>query len=184
MLYNVKKINETGATKVITSCAGCYRTLKVDFEKSGVDINFEIYHTCELVKKLLDEGKISFKSGYNKSLTYHDPCHIGRHVGLYEEPRYVIKQFPDANFVEMKRNKENAWCCGAGGGVKIGYPEWSVEISKERLDEAKETGATVVASICPFCKTNLSDANEKFNMGLEVIDLIEILDQLDISISD
>ncbi|MFW9882251.1 MAG: heterodisulfide reductase-related iron-sulfur binding cluster, partial [Candidatus Thorarchaeota archaeon] len=68
----------------------------------------------------------------------------------------------------------------AGGGVKIGYPDWSVEISKERLEEAKETNASVISSICPFCRTNLSDANEKYNMGLEVIDLVEILDQLEI----
>jgi len=83
----------------------------------------------------------------------------------------------------MRRNRENAWCCGAGGGVKIGYPEWSVEVSKERLEEAKETGASVITSICPFCRTNLSDANEKYSMNFEVLDLLEILDALDININ-
>ena len=79
----------------------------------------------------------------------------------------------------MRRNRNHAWCCGAGGGVKIGYPDWSVEISKIRLEEAKETGASVVSSTCPFCRTNLSDANEKFHMGFEVLDLVEIIDQLE-----
>ena len=78
----------------------------------------------------------------------------------------------------MKRNKENAWCCGGGGGVKIGNPDWSIEISKERLEEAKETGATIASSTCPFCQTNLSYANKAFNMGFEVLNLVEIMDQL------
>ena len=70
----------------------------------------------------------------------------------------------------MKRNKENSWCCGAGGGVKIGYPEWALEVSRDRLEEANETGATVITSVCPFCRTNLSDANNNYKMGLEVLD--------------
>ena len=96
-------------------------------------------------------------------------------------PREIIKQIPGVEFAEMKRNRENSLCCGAGGGVKIGYPEWSIEISNERLNEAKETGASVIVSTCPFCRTNLSDANEKYNMNFEVIDLIEILDQLELT---
>ncbi|MFW9987828.1 MAG: (Fe-S)-binding protein [Candidatus Odinarchaeota archaeon] len=180
MNYNITQINKAAAKKVITSCAGCYRTMKKDWIKLGADYDFEVYHTVDLIKELLDDGSMKIKSEFNKTLTYHDPCHLGRHIGKYEEPREVYKKIPGINFVEMQRNRENAWCCGAGGGVKIGYPEWSVEISKERLDEAKETGASIVSSICPFCRTNLSDANEKYNMGFEVIDLVEILDQLEI----
>ena len=183
MNYNITQINKTGAKKVITSCAGCYRTMKKDWLKLGAEYAFEIYHTVELVKKLMDEGRLIIKSEYNKTVTYHDPCHLGRHMGIYEVPREVYGKIPGINLVEMSRNRENAWCCGAGGGVKIGYPEWSVEISQERLEEAKDTDASVISSICPFCRTNLSDANEKYNMGFEVIDLIEILDQLDIEIN-
>ena len=182
--YNITQIRNAGATKVITSCAGCYRTLKNDWIKYSTEYGFEVYHTVELVKQLLDEGKLKFKSEYNKTVTYHDPCHVGRHSGLYEVPREVYKKIPGLKLVEMKRNRENAWCCGAGGGVKIGYPDWSIEVSGERLEEAKETGATILSSICPFCRTNLSDANSKFNMGFEVIDLIEILDQLEIEINE
>jgi Fe-S oxidoreductase len=107
---------------------------------------------------------------------------LGRHSGLYEEPREVYKKIPGLELKEMKRNRENAWCCGAGGGVKIGYPNWSIEISKERLDEAKETGATIISSTCPFCRTNLSDANKTFDMGFEVLDLVEIIDKLEYEI--
>ncbi|MFX0007097.1 MAG: (Fe-S)-binding protein [Promethearchaeota archaeon] len=183
MNYNINLINRTGAEKVITSCAGCYRTIKKDWVKLGADFGFEVYHTVELIKKLLDEERISINSEFQKTVTYHDPCHLGRHMGMYEIPREIYKTIPGINLVEMRRNRENAWCCGAGGGVKIGYPEWSVEVSKERLEEAKETGASVISSICPFCRTNLSDANEKFKMEIEVIDLLEILDTLDISVN-
>jgi Fe-S oxidoreductase len=180
--YNIAQIQNSGAKKVITSCAGCYRTIKKDWLKFGIDYDFEVYHTIDLVKKFLDEGKINFKAEFNKRITYHDPCHLGRHMGVYEPPRDVLKKIPGVDLVEMKRNKENAWCCGAGGGVKIGYPEWSVEISGERLEEAKKTNASIVTSVCPFCRTNLSDANEKYNMDFEVIDIIEILDKLDYEI--
>ncbi|MFW9987525.1 MAG: (Fe-S)-binding protein [Candidatus Odinarchaeota archaeon] len=182
--YNINQIRNAGASKVITSCAGCYRTLKKDYEKFGADLGFEVFHTGELVKKLLEEGKIKILSNYENVVTYHDPCHLGRHMDMYEVPREIIKSIPGIKFIEMKRNRENAWCCGAGGGVKIGYPDWSVEISKERLEEARETGATVLTSMCPFCRTNLSDANKKFNMGFEIIDLIELIDQLKIEVNE
>ena len=180
MNYNVTQIKNAGAKKVITSCAGCYRTLMKDFEKFGVEYDFEVFHTIELIKQLLDEGKIKFKSEYNKTVTYHDPCHIGRHMGIYEIPREVYKKIPGLKLVEMKRNRNHAWCCGAGGGVKIAYPDWSVEISGERINEAKEAGATVLSSVCPFCRTNLSDANEKYSGKLEVLDLLEIIDEVGI----
>jgi Fe-S oxidoreductase len=183
MNYNINLINRTEAKKVITSCAGCYRTIKKDWAKLGAAYGFEVYHTVELIKKLLDEERISINSEFQKIVTYHDPCHLGRHMGMYEIPREVYKTIPGINLVEMRRTRENAWCCGAGGGVKIGYPEWSLEVSKERLEEAKETRASVITSICPFCRTNLSDANEKYKMDMEVIDLLEILDTLDISVN-
>ncbi|MFX1478003.1 MAG: (Fe-S)-binding protein, partial [Promethearchaeota archaeon] len=184
MSYNIAKIKNTGAKKVITSCAGCYRTFKKDFEKFGEEYDFEVFHTVELIKELLDKGKIKFTSEYNKTVTYHDPCHLGRHMGIYEIPREIYKQIPGLKLKEMRRNRNFAWCCGAGGGVKIGYPEWAIEVSKERLEEAKETGATVISSTCPFCRTNLSDANDSFNYDFEVLDLLEIIDQLEIEVME
>jgi heterodisulfide reductase subunit D len=184
MRYNIEKIKETGATNVISSCAGCYRTLKKDFEKFGEDYDFEVHHTVELLKQLFDEGKLKVNSKYNKKITYHDPCHLGRHMGIYEIPREVYKKIPGIQFVEMERNRNHSWCCGAGGGVKIGYPDWAINISKERLEEANKTGAEIISSTCPFCKTNLSDANNEFGFSFEVLDLVEILDSLEIEVSD
>jgi len=175
MNYNLTQIKITGASKVITSCAGCYRTLKKDWSKFETDLGIEIFHTIELVKKLLDEEKIKFKSEYNKKVTYHVPCHLGRHMGVYEVPREVLKQIPGVELVEMKRNRENAWCCGAGGGVKIGYPDWAVEISGERLEEAKDTGASMVVTSCPWCESNLENAAKSFEEKIEVGNLIDLM---------
>jgi heterodisulfide reductase subunit D len=183
MNYNITQIENAGATKIITSCAGCYRTFKKDFEKFGVDYDFQVFHSLELVKQLLDNNKIIFKSKFEETVTYHDPCHLGRHMQVYELPREIYKKIPGLKLVEMKRNRKFSWCCGAGGGVKIGYPEWAIEISRERLEEAKETGARIITSTCPFCKTNLGDAAQKYNFDFQVLDLMEILDKLDIEIS-
>jgi heterodisulfide reductase subunit D len=184
MNYNIAQIKNAGAIKVVTSCAGCYRTMKLDFEKFGAASDLEVFHTVEVIKQLLDEKKIKFKGEYNKTVTYHDPCHLGRHMKIYEIPREIYKQIPGLKLVEMKRNRNHAWCCGAGGGVKIGYPEWAVEISGERIQEAKETGATVLSSVCPFCRTNLSDANEKYEGELQVLDLLEIIDEVGIELAE
>ena len=182
MNYNIAAIKNAGASKVLTSCAGCYRTMKKDFKKFGAEYGFEVFHTIELVKQLLDEDKIEFKSEFNHTVTYHDPCHLGRHMGIYELPREIYKKIPGLKLVEMKRNRNFAWCCGAGGGVKIGYPDWAVDISKERLEEASETRASIISSTCPFCKTNLSDARDKYDYDFLILDLMEILDTIDFDI--
>jgi len=103
-------------------------------------------------------------------------------MGIYEIPREIYKKIPGLKLVEMKRNRNFAWCCGAGGGVKIGYPEWALEISKERLEEAKETGATVISSTCPFCRTNLSDAAQTYKFDMEILDIMEIIDKLEFKV--
>jgi heterodisulfide reductase subunit D len=181
MKHNIEQFNMVNAKTIITSCAGCYRTLKKDFPKFGNDYDQEILHVCEYILKkvptelLLDKiGKLS-KGKSKKIVTYHDPCHLGRHLGVYEAPRQLISLLPGLELNEMTRNRDKAWCCGAGGGVKIAWPDWATEISGDRLNEATETGAEMIISTCPFCKTNLSDANEKFQKGFKVIDLIEVL---------
>ena len=180
--YNLMKIRETGASKIITSCAGCYRTMKSDWTKYDDSTDIEIFHTIELINNLLKEGKFNFKTELNRKITYHDPCHLGRHMKMYEVPRDILNNIPGVELIEMERNRGNAWCCGAGGGVKIGYPEWSLEIARERLEEAKKIDTTLITSACPFCRTNLNDANKEFEMGFEILDIIEIIDNLDYDI--
>ena len=153
-----KKIFEN--EKILTSCAGCYKTFKQDYD------NIDVIHISMLLRDLINDNKISLdKIDFN--VTYHDACHLARHCNEFDAPRDVIKSV--ANLVEMDNNKENSLCCGAGGGVKSAYPELSHEVSKDRIKQAKDTGAYLLITACPFCKLNLK------NQGITVLDLTEFI---------
>ncbi|HME51476.1 MAG TPA: (Fe-S)-binding protein [Candidatus Lokiarchaeia archaeon] len=171
---NAALIAESGVKTVITSCAGCYRTLKRDYPEYMTDFNVKVMHTVEFLDQVISENKPVLKNLGVKA-TYHDPCHAGRHTGIYEEPRRILAQIVD--LVEMPTIKENAKCCGAGGGVKKAFPDLALEIAKSRVKEAEDTGAQYLVSICPFCHRNLSDALNALQSPLIMIDLIELLDQ-------
>jgi heterodisulfide reductase subunit D len=166
-------------------------------------------HAFELVSRLITAEKIKFKPNKElkgKIVTYHDPCHLGRHMALemeqkiieesknlmmdsrkirqvinewYEVPRIVLRQLEKdvgIKFKEMYRVKLDSFCCGAGGGVRAGYSEFSLRTSSLRLDEANAIGADIITTECPFCWRNLSDANEQYNHGLKVYGLLEMID--------
>ena len=171
---NLDLFKKSDIKTIITSCAGCFRTLKKDYAELLKDQNIEVLHTIEYLNKYIKENNVVLKNlGLNT--TYHDPCHTGRHMGVYEEPREILRKI--ANLTEMKTIKGNAKCCGAGGGVKKGFPEFSLEIAKSRIKEAEETGAEYLVSICPFCYRNLSDAIKDLGSNIKMIDLLELLNQ-------
>ena len=145
---------------IITSCAGCYKTLTEDYD--GLDV----IHISQLLNQLIKENKIKLSKN-DFDVTYHDSCHLGRHCDVFDEPREVIESV--ANLVEMKNIRENSLCCGAGGGVKSAYPEIADQMAKSRIAQAKETGCETLVTLCPFCKLNLE------NDDLEVLDLTEFL---------
>jgi len=174
---NLKVFQKSGAKTIITSCAGCYRTLKLDYEEKLKPLGIEVRHTLEFIQQILEEKKIQLKN-LGITATFHDPCHTGRGSGdepLYEEPRKILAQL--AEIKEMKTIKENAKCCGAGGGVKKAFPELALEIAKSRIEEAEETGAEYLVSICPFCNRNLTDAIKATNSKIKMVDLLELLEQ-------
>ena len=145
---------------ILTSCAGCYKTLKEDYE------GLNVIHISQLLNNLIREGKLNF-SKREFDVTYHDSCHLGRHMEVFDEPRDVIKSV--ANLVEMESIRENSLCCGAGGGVKSAYPQIASQMAKSRITQAKDTNCKTLITACPFCKLNLE------NDEIEVIDLTEFL---------
>ena len=145
---------------IITSCAGCYKTLKEDYE--GLDV----VHISQLLDDLIKQNKLNF-SKKDLNVTFHDSCHLARHMNVFDEPRSVIKSVAD--LVEMENSRENALCCGAGGGVKSAYPEIAQEMAENRISQAKDTNSTILITTCPFCKLNLK------NEDIEVLDLTEFL---------
>lgn len=145
---------------ILTSCAGCYKTFKDDYD------DVDVIHISQLIDDLIKNKKLNF-SKKDLNVTFHDSCHLGRHSNVFDSPRDVIKAV--ANLVEMESIRENSLCCGAGGGVKSAYPEIASEMAKSRINQAKDTGCETLITACPFCKLNLE------NEDLEVLDLTEFL---------
>ncbi|MHC1590904.1 MAG: (Fe-S)-binding protein [Candidatus Helarchaeales archaeon] len=174
--HNLNVFRDAGAREVITACAGCYKTLNKDYPKIlGKELDVKITHITDFLGNKVQEGNLKFEKETTETVTYHDPCHIGRHSGIYESPRKLIESIPGVKLIEMERNRERAWCCGAGGGVKSAFKDWAVEIAMERIEEAEKTGATKLITSCPFCKTNLLDAVNARNSSLTVYDITEYL---------
>jgi len=177
--HNLEVFKKMGAKTVFSACSGCYRTLKKDYpEIIGEDLPFEVKHITEILTDLLNSNKIPFKEQQEQlKVTYHDPCHLGRHMDLYEVPREVIMKIPGVELIEMKRNRKNAWCCGAGGGVKSQFPDLALDIAKDRIKEAIDTGADILTTSCPFCIGNFIDAYN--GMKPELQDKIKVIDIID-----
>jgi len=172
---NVKMFKDSGIEKIITSCAGCYRALKDIYPKKfGIKHGIEVLHLPEFILSNVKNGTIKFKQELNMKITYHDPCHLGRHMGIYKEPRAVLEKIPGIELVEMNRNKHNAWCCGSGGGVRSAFKDLSEFAARERIEEAKDTDASAIVSSCPFClnqfKTNIKNDEIK---AYDISQLIE-----------
>jgi heterodisulfide reductase subunit D len=147
MEQNIKVIKETGAKTVVFACAEGYRTFDMDYKDFFGDLGFEVKHVSEFVLDLVNQGKLKLSAEGSK-VTYHDSCRLGRHMGVYEEPRDLIKA-TGANLVEMSSNKEKAICCGVNAFVSCG--EVSKRMQLDRLLEAKETGAEAMLTFCPKC---------------------------------
>lgn len=173
--HNTTTFRAAGIKKIIATCAGCYRTLKFDYPKWIEDWDFEVLHSIEVIDESIRNGNIQIKNKIPGIITYHDPCHLGRHSELYDAPRRVIEAIKQDEFIEMRRNRANAYCCGAGGGVKSGFPEFALEVAVDRIKEAEETSAEWLTSICPFCLGNLKDAALESGSKIKVVDLLELV---------
>ncbi|MFT0899021.1 (Fe-S)-binding protein [Candidatus Methanoprimaticola sp. MG2] len=169
MRKNVEAIKAQGVETLVLSCAGCYRMFKHEYPKY-VDVPFEVLHITEF----LADKDLKLKPMDGVVATYHDPCHLGRHCGVYDAPRAVIAKIPGLEFKEMEFNGKTSHCCGGGGGVRSAYPEEAMDIASTRLDEA--SFAKVLITCCPFCVNNLSAATGE--RDIQVRDLVELIDEL------
>lgn len=173
MKHNLEKIKKTGAETIIFTCAECF-SLFSDIDRYGFEKDFETIHISQYLAKTIKEKGISF-SEMQKKVAFHDPCYLGRHQGVYDDPRDVITSIPGTELVEMPRNRKNAWCCGAGGVVKEGYLEYSHWIAEERFQEINKTGAEMLVTSCPGCKESLWGKASAANV--EILDLAELVNR-------
>ncbi|MBE0522175.1 MAG: (Fe-S)-binding protein [Candidatus Methanoperedenaceae archaeon] len=172
-IHNVEALKARGAKRVIFACAGCFRAASIDWPRAyGGELPFEVLHMSQFLAEQLEAGNIKWEKELKKKVTYHDPCHLGRHVGVFEEPRKVLQSMPGIELIEMERNRNEQRCCGAGGGVKAGIPDLAQAVANARVNDALVTGAEALISTCPFCRRNLIDGRDELKADIAVDDLV------------
>ncbi|MGO8878161.1 MAG: (Fe-S)-binding protein [Desulfomonilaceae bacterium] len=171
---NIKLLNGLSIETLVTSCSGCFKTIKEDYPKVG-RLNFEVLHTVEFLRRLMDQKKLKFEIPVEKVVTYHDPCHLGRACGVFDAPREVIQAIPGLELVEMPRHGPYSRCCGAGGGVKAGFPDLQNKMAQARIREAEQTGAQELVSACPFCYAGLQVGIGALNSPLVMRDMTHLV---------
>jgi heterodisulfide reductase subunit D len=177
---NIQVLNNYNIKKIVTACPHCFNTIQNEYSELGG--HYEVIHHSTFLQQLIDEGKIRMQEKgvfKGKKITYHDSCYLGRANDIYEAPRKVLEAL-DAELVEMKRCRSNGLCCGAGGAQMFKEEEKGrTRINIERSHEAIGTGASVIASACPFCNTMLTDGVklEEKEESVKVMDIAELVAQ-------
>ena len=171
----VSKADAMGAKDMVMTCSGCFKTVSTDFGNYYSKTGQKVYHFVQYVENLLAAKKLTLNNPINAKVTYHDPCHLGRHSGVYDAPRNILKKIKGLKYIEMEKNRDNSRCCGAGGGYKSAFNEWAVNVAAERIRDAEAVGAEIIATACPFCVLNLRDGAKKIGSKVKVMDISEML---------
>jgi len=174
---NIETLNQAGAKKIIASCPHCFNTIKNEYPALGGD--YEVIHHAQLLEHLVRTGRLTPGSSYSGKVTYHDPCYLGRHNRVIDEPRTVLSAIPGVEQVEMRRCKERGFCCGAGGARMWMEENIGKRVNMERTEEALGTGADVVSTACPYCMIMLDDAVRAHQRedDVRVLDLSQLVEE-------
>lgn len=172
---NIAALVDRGVRKILVSSPHCYHTYTHEYPEFMV--HFEVVHIAQLLHTLLADGRLQLKTEYAKRVTWHDPCYLGRHNGVYDEPREALKQVPGLQLGEMAESRKDSFCCGGGGGrIWMETPK-AERFSDVRLGQAIAVGAQVLVTACPYCITNFEDSrlNVKNGEAIEVKDITEVI---------
>ncbi|MEE9569825.1 MAG: (Fe-S)-binding protein [Candidatus Binatia bacterium] len=172
---NIKTFIENGVKKILVSSPHCYHTFKNEYPEFRVD--FEVVHISQFLSELIREGRLEPSKEVGKKLTYHDPCYLGRHNGIFDEPRDVLKKIPGLELNEMPDSRADSLCCGGGGGRIWMETPRRERFSDIRLQQAMEVGAEVLVTSCPYCISNFEGSRETLDVveNIEVKDVTEII---------
>ena len=172
---NIKTFIDRGVKKILVSSPHCFHTFKNEYPQFLV--NFPVVHMTEFLAELIDQNRLKLRGSTQRKVTYHDPCYLGRHNGVYEQPRAVLERITGLELVEMTESRGQSICCGGGGGRIWMETPMGERLSDLRLEQAMHTGADVLATACPYCITNFEDSRLTLDVeqALEIKDITEIV---------
>jgi Fe-S oxidoreductase len=175
MRHNLEAVRARQARRVAFSCPSCYHIWQHIYPKVlGEELHLELLHTSALLDQLLDDGRLELGE-WPMSVTYHDPCDLGRKSGVYEAPRKVLSKIPGLTLIEMNENRGDAHCCGGGGNLESHSADLSSQVAQRRVLQAADTGARVLVSACQQCERTLSNAARASRTRIRVMDLGEVV---------
>jgi heterodisulfide reductase subunit D len=167
--HNLDMVKGKGVKRVAFACPSCYHTWMEEYKT-----DVEIFHSTQFIKKLMDEGKITFKEKKIK-VTYHDPCDLGRASGVYEPPREILRSIPGVELIELENNREQCKCCGGGGNLEMVDPDLSAALAQEKINQIQATGTDTVITACQQCvRTILTTARRK-EIPINAMDITEFV---------
>lgn len=170
-----ENIEGVGASKeLVVSCPGCLKAWR-EYPERFPEFTTPVRHISEVLAEAVESGKLKPRSPVPRIVTYHDPCHLGRALGIFDEPRRVLAAIEGLELVEMERSREYSACCGAGGGVKTAFGDLALEIGRRRIEMAEATGADSIVTCCPWCERNLAEAAASAGSDIEVLDLVTLV---------
>lgn len=167
---NISLFNEVGVTRIVVNSPHCYHAIKNEYPEFGG--NFEVMHLTQYLAELLAKGRLRLTKQLDKKVAYHDACYLGRHNGIYDEPRQVLESIPGLELVEMYNHHDNSLCCGGGGGGVWHETKKGERFSDMRVEQALEAGANVLAAACPYCLVMFEDSV----LSSDEIEVIQIMD--------
>ena len=174
--HNTWKFEGLGIDTIVAPCAGCYRALKLEYPKLvGSPMSFRVLHSSEFILELINGGKLKPTQAVNRTVAYHDPCMLGRHCGVYEPPREVLKKLPGAKPMDFIESRDKSKCSGAGGNMKGTFPRLALDIAAKLIKEASELKADTIASACPTTKLNILKSLEENNSSIKMMDIVELV---------
>jgi Fe-S oxidoreductase len=178
---NIETLKGAGVKKVVASCPHCFNSIAREYPSLGGD--FEVVHHTQLLERLLADGRLQPQNPVEQKITYHDPCYLGRHNEVYDEPRGVLGSVPGVSVTEMHRHRRTGFCCGAGGARMWMEEKIGTRINTNRTDEALATGADTISTACPYCLIMLDDATKSRQAegtvpeSVKVVDVAQVLEQ-------
>lgn len=167
--HNIKQVRQKGASRVVFACPTCYQMWRESYPPE-----FRLIHSTEMLYDLIQQKRIVLNK-LPLTVTYHDPCDLGRGAGVFEAPREVIRSIPGVKLIELSANRENCLCCGGGGSLEMFDPGLAADIAKHKVDQILETGAQAVVTACQQCVRTITAHVRRNNIGLEVLDLTELV---------